>query len=251
MDWQSELVVGSRTPGPRVDKPTLTEKYVDAQSILHRMEHWGYYLLPKSHPESPGYTGLLVAIRETPTVEHFDPESIHLRIIEEDKDTYWATFRLKVFFEKSKHVGPGKVSLCDRIDKRVDFFTFGGLLEAVSIPGETVYSLRSPAPILDYYGSPESVAAQLAFETEALIAVQVARWGSNEYEFLRPLAQMDPFELYLACIHSILKHYQQSPVLRRSFYHFYTALLREKKWLIEVDQWPAMPNDLNQLFAPD
>jgi hypothetical protein len=251
MEWQSELVVGSRTPRRRVDKPTLAAKHVDEQSILHRMEYWGYYLLPKSHPEGPGYTGLLVAIRETPTVEHFDPESIHLRIIEEDKDTYWATFRSKVVFKKSKNVGPGKVSLRDRIDKRVDFFTFGGLLEAVSISGETVYSLRSPAPILDFYGSPESVAAQLAFETEAMIAVREARWGSNEYKFLRPLAQMDPFELYLACIHSILQHYQQSPVLRRTFYHFYTALLREKKWLIEVDQWPAMPNELKQLFAPD
>jgi hypothetical protein len=40
------------------------------------MENQGYYLLPKFHPHSPGYTGLLVAIRERPTGMHFDPESI-------------------------------------------------------------------------------------------------------------------------------------------------------------------------------
>ena len=224
---------------------------MDKQSILHRMEHWGYYLLPKSHPASPGYTGLLVAIRETPTRAHFDPESIHLRIIEDDKDTYWATFRSEVLFQKPNHIVPGQVSLRDRIDRRVQFFTFGGSLEVVSIPGETVYSLRSPAPILDLNGSLESVADQLAFSTEAMIAKQEARWGLNEYEFLRRLAQMDPFELYLAFIHSILQRYQQSPDLRRSFYHFYAALIREKKWLLEVDQWPFLPYELDQLFAPD
>jgi hypothetical protein len=75
---------------------------MDEQSILHRMEHWGYYLLPKSHRESPGYTGLLVAIRETPTREHFDPESIRLRIIEEGKETSWATFRSDLFTEVAR-----------------------------------------------------------------------------------------------------------------------------------------------------
>jgi hypothetical protein len=34
------------------------------QSLLGLMKDWGYYLLPRSHPDSPGYSGLLVAIRE-------------------------------------------------------------------------------------------------------------------------------------------------------------------------------------------
>lgn len=224
---------------------------MNEQSILHQMEHWGYYLLPKSHPESPGYTGLLVAIRETPTGEHFDPESIHLRIIEDNKDTNWATFRSKMLFQKSKQIGPGQVSLRDRIDKRVKFFTFGGFLEATSIPGETVYSLRSPAPILDLYESPESVADQLAFETEAMIAEQKVRWGSNERGFLRRLAQTPPLEFYLAVLHSILQRYELCSALHLSFQQLYDALLREKKWLGEMAQWPATPHDVSQLFAPD
>ena len=224
---------------------------MDEQSILHRMEHWGYYLLPKSHPDSPGYTGLLVAIREKPTGEHFDPESMHLRIMEADKDTSWATLRSKAFFSESMLVGPGQVSLRDRIDKRLTFFTFGGRLETASIPGETVYSLISFAPILNLNGSLESVADQLAFETEAELAEQEARWGLNENGFLLKLTQIDPFELYLACLHSILQRFQQSPNLQRSYNDFYVALLREKKWLLEVDQYPERPPDLNRVFAPD
>jgi len=250
MDMYSELAAAMRALRPAVIKPTPTQKYMDEQSILRRMEYWGYYLLPKSHPNSLGYTGLVVPIRETPTGEHYDPESIHLRIIEKDKDMYWATFRLKVLFQKSRNIGPGQVTLRDRTDNRVKFFTFGGLLEAVSVPGETVYSLRSPAPILDLNGSLESVADQLAFETEAMIAKQDARWGLNERGFLRRLAEADPFEFYLATLYSILQHYEQYSALRMSFRHFYAALLREKKWLLEADQWPLIPRELNQLFDP-
>ena len=215
------------------------------------MEHWGYYLLPKSHPESPGYTGLLVAIREKPAGEHFDPESMHLRIIEKDKETSWATLKSEAFFNKSIRVGLGQLLLRDKIDERVTFFTFGGILETASIPGETVYSLRSLAPILNLNGSLESVADQLAFETEAELAEQEARWGLNENGFLLRLTQVDPFELYLACLHSILQRYQQSPGLQRSYNDFYVALLKEKKWLLEMDQYPNRPPDLDQIFAPN
>lgn len=224
---------------------------MNEQSILKQMEHYGYYLLPKSHPESPGYTGLLVAIRETSTGEHFDPESINLRIIEDNNEIDWDNFRLKLLFQKSKHIGPGQVSLRDRMDKRVKFFTFGGFLEATSIPGETVYSVRSPAPILDLNESPESVAEQLAFETEALIAEQRARWGSNESGFSQRLARISPLELYLAVVLSILQRYELNSALHQSFQQLYTALVREKKWLVEMAQWPGNLLDLDQLFAPD
>jgi hypothetical protein len=224
---------------------------MNEQSILQQMEHWGYYLLPKSHPESPGYTGLLVAIRETPTGEHFDPESIHLRIIEDNKETDWDTFRLKLLFLKSRHTGPGQVSLRDRTGKRANFFTFGGFLEATSIPGETVYSVRSPAPILDLNESSESVAEQLAFESEALIAEQKARWGSNERGFSQRLAEITPLEFYLAVLHSILQRYEENSALLLSFQQLYEALLGEKEWLVKKDQWPVLLHNLNQLFDPD
>ena len=250
-DLYSELALAMRALRPAVVKLAPTEQNMDEGSILHRMEHWGYYLLPKSHPRSPGYTGLLVAIGETPTREHYDPESIHLRIAEADNDVYWANYSLKVHSVKSKLVVPGQVSLRDRIDKRVEFFTFGGSLEVVSRTREAVLSLRSPAPILDLNGPPESVADQLAFETEAMIAEQEARWGLNEDGFLRRLGEVDPFEFYLAILQSILQSYEHSSALRMSFHHLYDALLREKKWLLEANQWPAMPQDLNQLFTPD
>jgi len=225
------------------------------QSILHLMENWGYYLLPKSHPDSPGYTGLLVAIREEPTERHFDPQSMRLRFRDEHDKAKWITLRLhsplEVPIEASLRVCPGKVVLRDRMDKRVDFFVFGGSLEAVSVPGETVYSLRSPAPILELTGDLESVPDQLASETEALISELQARWGLDEEGFARRLAQVDPLQFYLATLEAILARYEQDHTLQEAFHEFYLALHNEKRWLTERGQWPATLPRLEELLAPD
>ena len=58
------------------------------------MENWGYYLLPKSHWNSPGYTGLLVAIRADPSRMHYDPQSIRLRLRDKHGEATWMTFGL-------------------------------------------------------------------------------------------------------------------------------------------------------------
>jgi hypothetical protein len=224
---------------------------MSGQSVLHRMENQGYYLLPKFHPHSPGYTGLLVAIRERPTGMHFDPESIHLRLRDIQGVASRLTLDLRTPFKHPRHICPGRVILRDRIDKRVEFFAFGGSLEAASVPGEMVYSLHSPAPILEITEPPESIPDQLAFETEAMIGELQARWGSNDRGFARRLAQVDPLQFYLASLHSIFLRYGQSQALQESFHNLYDALLREKRWLTEAGWWSGTFPRLEELLAPD
>ena len=221
------------------------------QSVVHQMENWGYYLLPKQHPHSPGYSGLLVAIRETPTEMHFDPESMRLRLTDAHGAADWTTQSLRWFFRGTRRVFPGRVILRDRIDKRVAFFAFGGSVEATHIPGEAVYSLRSPAPVLRLTGPPETTPDQLAFETEVALGELAARWIPNEDEFARRLAQMNPLQLYLASLHSILARYKQTFALREIFHDLYNALLAEKRWLMKTGQWPATPLSLEELLAPN
>ena len=106
------------------------------QSILHSMENWGYYVLPKLRPNGPGSTGLLVAIRDIPTKHHFDPESIDLRLFNADNLADRVILKLQPPFSGSRRVCPGRVVLHDRLDKRAHFFTFGGSLEVTTTPGE-------------------------------------------------------------------------------------------------------------------
>jgi hypothetical protein len=228
---------------------------MEEQSILHLMDNWGYYLLPQSHPDSPGYTGLLVAIRKQPTEKHFDPQAMRLRLRDKNNEAKWTTLGLhspvELAVKASMHVCPGEVILHDRTDKRVDFFVFGGSLEAVSVPGETAYSLRSPAPILQLTDDPESVPDQLASETEALIGELQVRWGSDEEGFARRLAQVDPFQFYLATLQAILARYEwDRHILEETFHEFYLALRNEKGWLTEKRQWPTILPKLEELLAP-
>jgi hypothetical protein len=228
---------------------------MEEQPILHLMENWGYYLLPKSHPDSPGYTGLLVAIRKKPTEKHFDPQTMRLRLRGEYNQAKWTTLGLhspvELPIKASMHVCPGEVILRDRIDKRADFFTFGGSLEAVSVPGEAVYSLRSPAPVLQLTDDLESVPDQLASETEALIGELQVRWGADEEGFARRLAQVDPLQFYLATLQAILARYERDHhVLEETFHEFYLALRNEKRRLVERRQWPAALPTLEEILAP-
>ena len=229
---------------------------MEEQSILHLMENWGYYLLPKSHPDSPGYTGLLVAIRKQPTEKHFDPRSMRLRLRDKYDEAKWTTLRLhspaELPIKASIRVCPGEVMLRDRTDKRVDFFIFGGSLEAVAVPGETVYSLRSPAPILRLTDDLESVPDQLASETQAFMGELEVRWGSDEEGFAHRLVRVDPLQFYLATLQSLLARYEQDQhILQDTFHEFYLALRNEKQWLMEREQWPPTLLRLEELLAPN
>lgn len=226
-----------------------TQSEPNSTDLVKQVDDWGYYLLPQAHPHSPGHTGLLVAIRETLTRMHFDPESMSLQIVDEDGLPIWATFHLTWHPPRSCRVCLTRVILRAQSGKMVEFFTFGGTLESTSGPGERVYSLRSPAPILELVEQEEKIPDVLAFETEALIARLQARWGADEVGFDRRLAQTDPLRLYVASIHSILTHHTQMLSLHERI-EFHEVLLAEKHWLEKTQQWPATPPTLEQLLAP-
>ena len=197
-------------------------------SVLYEMEDWGYYLLPQAHSHSPGYTGLRIAIRSSPTQLHFDPESIRLRLRDKTGSANWTTLELESPDRGTLHVCPGRVIVRDRLDKRVHFFTFGGSLDVGFAPGVIVYSLLSPAPILELTEPEESIPDQLACETEGLMGELQVSWGSNDEGFVRRLAQVDSLQFYLASLHSILLRYSQSQALQECFDDLYDTLHRER-----------------------
>jgi hypothetical protein len=220
-------------------------------SVLHEMENRGYLLLPQAHPHSPGYTGLRIFIRARPTSLRFDPKMIRLHLCDKYGKANWTELQFGSPDQEAKHVCPGQVILRDRLDRRVHFFTFGSSLEVACTPDVIVYSLHSPAPILQLTEPEESIPDQLASETEAIMGKLQARWGSNDEGFAWQLAQVDPLQFYLASLHSILLRCRQSRALQQYLDDLYDALLREKEWLMKSGQWPASPLTLEKLLAPD
>jgi hypothetical protein len=92
------------------------------------------------------------------------------------------------------------VILSDQFDKRVEFFTFGGSLEATAGPGEMVYSLHSRAPVLELVAQQETISDQLASETEALMGKIEAKWELDDRGFNQRLAEVNPSNfIWLPC----------------------------------------------------
>jgi hypothetical protein len=109
----------------------------------------------------------------------------------------------------SDRVCPCRVILTDRFDRCVEFLTFGGLLEMTPDRDKVVYTLRSPAPVLEILGQEASIPDQLAFETESLLSREAARWGRDDRGFEQRLAQTEPLQLYMAVLHSLLQRHKQ------------------------------------------
>jgi len=227
---------------------------MEERDLLQEMENWGYLLIHKLHPDSPGCRELLIALRRVPTEKHFDPEEVRLWLRDDYGFARLNTFTVETArLEASpepKHICPGLVVLGDRKGKQVEFFTFGGLLGIILGSGEVILRLRSPAPILLVTEEQEDAASRLAIETEALMGEVHARWGKEDEGYLRQLAQVDPFEFYIASLNTILKRYQEHPTLQEEDPELYNLVQDEREWLRETGRWPEKPPTLDTYLAP-
>jgi hypothetical protein len=218
--------------------------------LLNQIENWGFYLLPKSHRNSLGHTGLLVAIREHPTDAHFDPETLHVRILDEDGVPEWTRFGLEWHYQKSCRVCAGRVILRDRKKKKVEFFTFGGSLESFAVSDEIVYSLRSSAPIIHVVEKPETPGDAFVFETEVQLAKLRARWSGDDADVYRRMGQADPLKLYLASVDAVLTQLNNAPQMSGHQAELEKTLREERHWLEHMGQWPVTLCTLEQILAP-
>jgi hypothetical protein len=224
---------------------------MNEESLFDLMKDWGYYTLETPHPGSPGYTGLVVAIRKQPTAKHFDPETVHLCRRDDYGLPKGTTLSLiSPLAEEAGTVCPGIIRLRDRIGKEVDFYTFGGSLETAVRPGEMVVVVRSPAPILELTDKEETVQDELAAETGALLGRVEINWLEDEKGFSHRLASVDPLQLYVATVNSLLQQFEEDPTLAQGCEApLYQVIQRERDWLISQDQWPENSPSVEELFS--
>ena len=229
-----------------VDVNDTTER-----QLVHQMEHWGFELLDPHHAHSPGFGRLLVAMRSIPTRQHYDPEAIHLHLINADGAPVAATLHQETPVHLPQRVAPGAVIVTDRYDKQLSFFTYGGSIECVVVPDESIYSLGSSAPVLPLNGGlDEDLAEQLAAETEALFAKIHVGWGTDDAGFARRMAQIEASQLYAATIVSLKTAYDRSAALRHAFPAFYKMVCQERNWLVSGQSPEIDAHPLERMAAP-
>jgi hypothetical protein len=216
------------------------------QTFLQRLETLGYYSLPRPHPQSPGYSGLLVVLRLTP--HGHEPESIELRLHEWDGKTTMMHLHADMNRPLSHVVCPGRIVIRSRQEREATFYTFGGTLESESLPGETVFSLRSAAPVLELLPERETVADLLAAETEVLFARAEALQLLSFPELLDRLVKAGPEAVYLAVLQSLLPEDEDTAVPHHRHSSFFNMLTQERSSYQKAGRWPLIPRDLATLL---
>lgn len=214
-------------------------------SLLHTIEQWGYFVLPKTRTCSPGFGGLLIAIREQPTHLHYDPESVELRIAEQG-GAVWTMLRLSTPIHGTRQVRAGRVIVTDRLGKRVDFYTFGATLKASYGESEVIFSLNSQAPVLQVDEGFDGTSCELATEAEMVIGKLQAIDGRNKEGAPHHLDCLDACALYQMSLERLLQKYEKQYSLRLTRYGTYTMLMDERRWLREHGQWQTV-NPLERL----
>lgn len=169
------------------------------------------FLASSDLPDRPGPAYLLVALRDAPTLRHYDPEAVEYWVSEGDRGVRRTLTRdtaLPIDIEFSW----GLVRIVDRLHVTNEYLTFGGRLTADAIDGVRVAVFTSPAPLLRRGGHSQGWdrgADNLgAYFARLMVSVDYAPG------FERCVARADPISRYAAFVADAMARYRASSVLR-------------------------------------
>ncbi|HEU0236603.1 MAG TPA: hypothetical protein VFR14_09205, partial [Candidatus Limnocylindrales bacterium] len=190
---------------------------------------------------------LLVALRERPTLRHFDPEVLSFWVAKEGRGRV-AGFSRDDAVPAQLAVSWGSVRVIDRLAVENRFLTFGGMLRAAAIDrATTVVALRSPGPIVRWGGHSQG-ADPLAGEIGAFfgrLMVPVDFEPGAE----AALAATPPAVLYAAFVRHARRRLAASAAFRRTEPRLERWLTGEATRLSGTDPvgWSAAPPLLQEL----
>jgi hypothetical protein len=183
-------------------------------------------------PDRPGPAYLLVALREFPSLRHYDPEAVAYWVSDGGRGVLHSLTRetpLPIDTEFSW----GLIRIVDRLRVTNEYLTFGGRLSAARVDGVVTAIFTSPAPLLRRGGHSQiwdrGAESLGAFFSRVLLAVDFAPG------FEERIAQADPVARYAAFLVDALARYRTSPLLRLEQPELWTLLLAEERRLKASD----------------
>lgn len=126
-------------------------------AAAEQLRHFGF-LLVSDGPSGTGESELLVALRDRPTLEHFDPELVRYWRTGEDRRGHPADLTRDTAMPLRAEFSWGLVTVIDRYGIENEFATLGGEVAADdTAPDTTVAVFSSPGPILRLGGHSQDV----------------------------------------------------------------------------------------------
>jgi hypothetical protein len=178
-----------------------------ATEVAGEVEHWGFVAHPDL-PDGPGPAFLLVALRPTPTLRHYDPEAVDYWVTEDGRGRR-RSLTHETAMPRSEDFSWGFIRLVDRLEVSNEYLTFGGHLDAALVDGAVVAAFASPAPLLRRGGHSQGWDAGAdiigSFFARMMVAI--------DYQpgFERTFADADPLTRYAAFVRDTDERRQGQP----------------------------------------
>jgi hypothetical protein len=186
-------------------------------------------------PDRPGPAYLLVALRDEPTLRHYDPERVEYWVTERRRGVRKALTR-STALPVDVPFSWGMIRLFDRLAVTNEYLTFGGHLAAAEVDGATIAVFTSPVPMLRR-GGHSQIWDEGTEEIGAFFARLVA--AVDTHPDLEPhLAAADPLVRYCVFLADVVGRYRACPDLRAVDPRVWT-LLRAEESLMRRDHADA------------
>jgi hypothetical protein len=111
-----------------------------------RIVDWGFLANPDL-PDRPGPASLIVALRDVPTLRHYDPEMVSFWSTDGDRGVRRLITR-QTTMPCDRALAWGEIRISDRLGVSNEYMTFGGRCQAGVIDGVTIVVFTSDAPLL-------------------------------------------------------------------------------------------------------
>lgn len=217
-------------------------------TIPLEIENSGYLLCQEGkETENPLYC-LAVAIRDTPTEAHYDPESLRISLLAAEGNVRERKLTRHLSLAQEAKVCPGPVHLMDRLGKQVVFYSFGGALRCRQEAEKIVFVLQSSAPILELGEDEADFQNLLAAECEAELAKIHADWARDDAGFAQRLVQTESRQLFQALVGAIHRAEKENPAIFQEYPAFGSTL---QQWATDWAIPGKEDNTLEELLLPD
>jgi hypothetical protein len=223
--------------------PVVLTEPIDARVAASLLNRWGFVIQPDL-PDTAGDAYLLVAMRQAPELDHFDPERIELWVTNGSRSD-----KLEITRDSRPFDGEyswGVITIEDRLGVTNEYVSTGGHLAVRDVEGTTVAIFSSSAPILRRGGHSQGWDAA---------AVDLAAWFARvmvavdfEPGFEARLAAATPLARYAAFIADATRRHGPSPALRGVHGTLWPLLCAEQSRL-RLEHWDDWADGLALLDA--
>jgi len=210
---------------------------IDPTAASGMLQHWGF-LAHSDLPDRDGPSYLLVSIRPTPTLAHYDPEQVEYWVSDDGRGTA-ASLTRQSKLPLDAQTTWGMIRVTDRLRVTNEWLSFGGRLRAELVDGAVVAVFTSTAPLLRRGG--HSQGWDEGAPSVGAFFAKVRAAAGYDHRFEAAEAAADPLARYGCFVAEQARRYRHSEVLQKLDQDLWRVLQHEEHHLkaLNLAEWES------------